>query len=246
MLSLSGLTPADAVFVSSMQEARPLLSIFLIVPLATKYGPPNVLCFTLFLGMLCIAWMGLTNLPYYPLLPVIFLIGAGTVGSMTGIHGMTAALYPARVRNTGMGWALARGRAAGDGAAAAPDIFGDLLDSGNRHRNNAGTRAPWATTGGSGFTGGLNRMRYWFLALALALFPALAHAQKQGGILRVQHRDSPSSMSIHEEGTISTVLPVMGVFNNLAVYDQHSRKTAWKPSCRSWQRVGRGTPTSPS
>lgn len=28
-------------------------------------------------------------------------------------------------------------------------------------------------------------------------------------------------MSIHEEGTISTVLPVMGVFNNLAVYDQH-------------------------
>ena len=64
-------------------------------------------------------------------------------------------------------------------------------------------------------------MRYWYLALALALFPALAHAQKQGGILRVQHRDSPSSMSIHEEGTISTVLPVMGVFNNLAVYDQH-------------------------
>lgn len=64
-------------------------------------------------------------------------------------------------------------------------------------------------------------MRYWFLALALALFPALAHAQKQGGILRVQHRDSPSSMSIHEEGTISTVLPVMGVFNNLVVYDQH-------------------------
>ncbi len=64
-------------------------------------------------------------------------------------------------------------------------------------------------------------MRYWYLALALALFPALAHAQKQGGILRVQHRDSPSSMSIHEEGTISTVLPVMGVFNNLVVYDQH-------------------------
>ena len=28
-------------------------------------------------------------------------------------------------------------------------------------------------------------------------------------------------MSIHEEGTISTVLPVMGVFNNLVVYDQH-------------------------
>ena len=64
-------------------------------------------------------------------------------------------------------------------------------------------------------------MRSWFLAIALALLPGLAYAQKHGGILRVEHRDSPSSMSIHEEGTISTVLPAMGVFNNLVVYDQH-------------------------
>ena len=54
---------------------------------------------------------------------------------------------------------------------------------------------------------------------ALASLPA--HAQKQGGILRVYHRDSPASMSIHEEGTISAVMPVMGVFNNLVMYDQH-------------------------
>ena len=64
-------------------------------------------------------------------------------------------------------------------------------------------------------------MRSWFLAIALALLPGLAYAQKHGGILRVEHRDSPSSMSIHEEGTISTVLPAMGVFNNLVLYDQH-------------------------
>ena len=127
VLSLSGLTPADAVFVSSMQDAGPLLSIFLIVPLATKFGPPNVLCVTLFLGMLCIAIMGLGNLPYYLLLPVIFLIGAGTVGSMTGINGMTAALYPARVRNTGMGWALGIGRL---GGIAGPWLGGVLLGMG--------------------------------------------------------------------------------------------------------------------
>ncbi|MEI7712487.1 MAG: ABC transporter substrate-binding protein [Rhodospirillales bacterium] len=58
-------------------------------------------------------------------------------------------------------------------------------------------------------------------AMAVALLPPLALAQKQGGVLRVQHRDSPGSMSIHEEGTISTVLPAMGVFNNLVLYDQH-------------------------
>jgi peptide/nickel transport system substrate-binding protein len=49
--------------------------------------------------------------------------------------------------------------------------------------------------------------------------PALA--QKQGGTLKIYHRDSPASMSILEEATISTTMPMMGVFNNLLLYDQH-------------------------
>ena len=48
-----------------------------------------------------------------------------------------------------------------------------------------------------------------------------AVAQKPGGVLRIYHRDSPASMSIHEEGTIGVILPMMGVFNNLVIYDQH-------------------------
>jgi peptide/nickel transport system substrate-binding protein len=49
--------------------------------------------------------------------------------------------------------------------------------------------------------------------------PSSAVAQKQGGILKVYHRDSPASMSILEEATISTVLPMMGIVNNLVVCD---------------------------
>ena len=49
--------------------------------------------------------------------------------------------------------------------------------------------------------------------------PALA--QKSGGTLRIQHWDSPASMSIHEEATYSAVVPNMGVMNNLVLYDQH-------------------------
>src|ERR1700722_3753685 len=45
-------------------------------------------------------------------------------------------------------------------------------------------------------------------------------AEKQGGILRVYHRDSPGSASIHEEATYSTNIPFMPVFNNLVVYKQ--------------------------
>src|SRR5215472_7097640 len=58
------------------------------------------------------------------------------------------------------------------------------------------------------------------LVLVLALGDT-ALAQKQGGILRVYHRDSPASMSIHEEGTVGVMMPMMGVFNNLVLFDQH-------------------------
>ena len=44
-------------------------------------------------------------------------------------------------------------------------------------------------------------------------------AQKAGGTLRLFHRDSPASASIHEEATISTVMPFMSVFNNLVMFD---------------------------
>jgi peptide/nickel transport system substrate-binding protein len=57
--------------------------------------------------------------------------------------------------------------------------------------------------------------------LLVAMPDSGAQAQKPGGVLRVYHRDSPASMSIHEEGTNSTEIPMMGVFNNLVVYDQH-------------------------
>src|SRR5215469_11639801 len=63
------------------------------------------------------------------------------------------------------------------------------------------------------------------IALAACFFVATqegqALAQKTGGTLRVYNRDSPASMSILEESALSTVLPMMGVFNNLVLYDQH-------------------------
>ena len=57
--------------------------------------------------------------------------------------------------------------------------------------------------------------------LLLAIFIAnSALAQKQGGILKMYHWESPPSASIHEEATWSTTVPFMGVFNNLVIYKQ--------------------------
>src|SRR3954451_19419756 len=59
---------------------------------------------------------------------------------------------------------------------------------------------------------------------ALLAAPVQAEEAKHGGILRIYHRDSPASASIHEEATYSTNIPFMGVFNNLVLFNQHDRQ----------------------
>jgi len=72
-----------------------------------------------------------------------------------------------------------------------------------------------------------------------------AEAQKPGGVLRVYHRDSPASMSIHEESTNSVSIPMMAVFNNLVLYDQHkvqnSLDTIVPDLAESWSWAEDGT-----
>ena len=60
-------------------------------------------------------------------------------------------------------------------------------------------------------------------AVVAALLAGPAAAQKSGGTLKFFHRDSPASMSIHEEATISTVAPISAVFNNLIRFKQDEK-----------------------
>src|SRR5215468_8961325 len=53
-----------------------------------------------------------------------------------------------------------------------------------------------------------------------------AFAQKPGGILKMYSIDSPASMSILEESTIFAEGPMMGVFNNLVLFDQHVKQNS--------------------
>ncbi len=84
------------------------------------------------------------------------------------------------------------------------------------------------------------RAAIWALATVVAAIGATAPvlAQKQGGTLRIYHRDSPPSASIHEEATVSTNLPFMGVYNNLVIYDQtkpiNSTETIVADLAESW------------
>ena len=70
---------------------------------------------------------------------------------------------------------------------------------------------------GLAVTGGL------LIALGAAE-PALG--QKLGGILKMWDFDSPASMSILEESTIAAERQMMGVFNNLVLFDQHVKQNS--------------------
>ncbi|MGE3651523.1 MAG: ABC transporter substrate-binding protein, partial [Reyranellaceae bacterium] len=55
-----------------------------------------------------------------------------------------------------------------------------------------------------------------------------ALAQKRGGVLKIQHMDTPPSASIHEEATVSVAVPFMAVYNNLVMYDQHKPRNSFE------------------
>ena len=83
-------------------------------------------------------------------------------------------------------------------------------------------------------------------ALLGVLFAAgAASAQKSGGILRSPFFDSPPSLSLLEESTFAANRPMMGVFNNLVMYDQHvpqnSMKTIVPDLATSWSWNEEGT-----
>lgn len=59
------------------------------------------------------------------------------------------------------------------------------------------------------------------LTILLVTLAGSAQAETYGGTLRIPLVDSPASMSILEEATIVVLGPMMGVFNNLVMFDQH-------------------------
>jgi peptide/nickel transport system substrate-binding protein len=76
-------------------------------------------------------------------------------------------------------------------------------------------------------------LKFRAAAVASALLIAIsvggtAFAQKRGGILKMYSPDSPPTMSILEEATLTSQAPLMSVFNNLVMFDQHVKQDSLK------------------
>jgi MFS transporter, AAHS family, 4-hydroxybenzoate transporter len=127
VLHLEGLSPSDAVFAASLYSAGGGLSVLLLGPLSSRFGTDRVLTVCLACGIVIIAAVALGRLPYVILLAAIFIMGICVVGGQLGANGLSAAKYPARIRTTGVGWALGIGRL---GGIFGPGLGGFLLGQG--------------------------------------------------------------------------------------------------------------------
>ena len=124
VLTLSGLTPENAIFYASSFQLGGILSTVLLGPMIDRFGAPRVLACSFASGVVFILLVGLGDLPApYIMIPILGA-GAAMIGSQLGANAMAAGLYPARIRSTGVGWALGIGRL---GGIAGPALGGALL-----------------------------------------------------------------------------------------------------------------------
>ena len=127
VLHLVGMTPAQAVFATSLQALGGIAAVLYLGWAIVRFGTRRSLALHYAVGSVVIAMIALVAMPYLALLAVVFLSGVTIVGSQTGLNAACGKLYPARMRTSRYGFATGVGRLGG--IAAAP-LGGFLLARG--------------------------------------------------------------------------------------------------------------------
>jgi AAHS family 4-hydroxybenzoate transporter-like MFS transporter len=124
VLNIIGMTPAQAIFASSLRDGGAILCVLYLGLAIDRFGPERTLALHYALGAVFIGAIALIALPYAMLCVVSMLAGMTIIGSQTGANGTCGKLYPTHMRTSGLGWALGIGRL---GGIAAPILGGYLL-----------------------------------------------------------------------------------------------------------------------
>ncbi len=127
VLHLIGMTPAAAARASSFRELGGIAAVLYLGFLIDRFGPERSLALNYAGGIIFIGLIALVSLPYMALVLAIFFSGLTIIGSQTGANAACGKLYPARMRTSGLGWALGIVRL---GGIAAPALGGFLLARG--------------------------------------------------------------------------------------------------------------------
>ena len=127
VLHLTGMTPAEAARASSFRDLGAIFAVLYLGYLIDRSGPEKALALHYAAGIVFIGGIALFAMPYALLAAAIFFSGTAIIGSQTGANAACGTLYPARMRTSGIGWALGIGRL---GGIAAPALGGYLLSIG--------------------------------------------------------------------------------------------------------------------
>jgi MFS transporter, AAHS family, 4-hydroxybenzoate transporter len=127
VLHLGGMTPAQAVFATSIFPLGGVCAAIYLGLLIDRAGPERALAANYAAGVVFVALIAVVAMPYLMLLAMIFLAGMTIIGSQLGANGTCGKLYPARMRTSGLGWSIGVGRL---GSVVAPILGGYLLSIG--------------------------------------------------------------------------------------------------------------------
>lgn len=109
-LNAQGIAIQWAVIATSLLQLGGVAGGLALGPLADRYGPQIVLGAAFATAAICVVVIGTAGSSLAVTLITSTLVGIGTVGAQNCNNGVAAKYYPAPVRATGVGWALAVGR----------------------------------------------------------------------------------------------------------------------------------------
>lgn len=123
----AGLPQEQAIIASSIYSIGSCIGTVIISLAAMRVDLRKLVCGNLAAACVLFVVFGGVHMTLTPLLVVCFFIGVTLQGGVNGNYPLAAAVYPAEMRATGLGWAMGIGRV---GALLGPVIGGSAMSAG--------------------------------------------------------------------------------------------------------------------
>jgi benzoate transport len=123
----SGLAVENAIYAGALFNFGGFTGTFAIGALGSRFGLQRVTCIAMLCGAIVVAAFGYLSVTLALTLVLAYLAGFTTNGGFNAFYALAAALYPAEIRSTGIGWAMGIGRI---GAVIGPMLGGILIGQG--------------------------------------------------------------------------------------------------------------------
>jgi AAHS family 4-hydroxybenzoate transporter-like MFS transporter len=123
LFSDAGIGASQAVLAATAFPIGSLLSSLALAPLLSRGWSPFLLSAVCALYAVAMAMMGYATGSFWALATVVFLAGVGS-GTQGVTHALNVAVYPTRMRSTGVGWCTGVGRV---GSILGPYVGGLLV-----------------------------------------------------------------------------------------------------------------------